>query len=194
MTAIDMTKPGANPGDEPARSNASIEALPHPTTSAGASTTRPGARVSPLVALTGERKPVTLDTSVRIRPEWQKDMATAWATTRLFLHRNLYRARRQAFYSPVYLGLLLMYAPRGLGRLVAALSRYLYDYDSAAVRHTHAGNVETPEYQKAQVIRKANLKARWMVAGTLIVALLVPVLAWTFPGVLAVLLAGAAFV
>lgn len=149
---------------------------------------------SPLVHLTGTRKPVEVDTSQRVRPEWQRDLGTAWATTMLFLHRNLYRARRQAFYSPVYLGLLLMYAPRGLVRVVATLTKYLYDYDSAAVRHQHAGNVETPEYAKAQAIRKANLKARWMVAGTAIVVVLFPALAWTAPVALAWIVAPALFV
>lgn len=147
-----------------------------------------------LAELVGDRKPVAVDTSKPVRPEWMRERSAAATTVRQFAHRNLYRAKKQTFYLPAYVGLLLMYAPRGLARLVAVLARYLYDYDSAAVRHQHAGNVETPEYARAQAIRKANLKARWMVAGTVIVLVLVPVLAWTFPGVLGVLVACAAFV
>ena len=58
----------------------------------------------------------------------------------------------------------------------------------------HAGNVETPEYMRAQNIRRANLNARWMVASTVGLVVGVPVLAWTVPRVLAVVLAVALFV
>lgn len=149
---------------------------------------------TPLAPLRGERKPVTLDTTVPVRPQWLRDAGTFYAVTRIAVHRALYRARRWAFYGPVALLLLVAYSPRGLARLAAVLGRYLYDYDSAQVRHAHAGAVETPEYARAQAIRKANLKARWMVAGSLIVTVSVPVLAWTAPTVLAGILAAAAFV
>lgn len=153
-----------------------------------------GPQPGPTAWLTGPRKPQPVDTTAPIRPEWMRDLGTTWATTRLFLHRNLYRLRKQAFYAPVYAGLLLAYSPRGLVRVTAKLAKYLYDYDSAAVRHVHAENTETAEYAKAQAIRKANLKARWMVAGTAGLAVLGPVLAWTAPHVLAVLAAAALFV
>jgi S-DNA-T family DNA segregation ATPase FtsK/SpoIIIE len=149
-------------------------------------------RPSMLTLLTGERKPVEIDTTKPIRPEWAKDQATARSTARLFLYRNLYRAKKQVLYTPAYVALLLAYSPRGLARLVALLAKYLYDYDSAAVRHAHAGNVETPEYVKAQAVRKANLKARGMVAGTAIVLVATPALAWMAPHVLSAV-AGAAF-
>lgn len=146
---------------------------------------------TPLAPLLGDRKPAVVDTTRPVRPDWMRERETFRATARQFADRNLYRLKRQALYAPLYLGLLLMYAPRGLTRVVSALARYLYDYDSAAVRHEHAGNVETPEYARAQAIRKANLKARWMVAGTAIVVVLVPVLAWTLPYVLSAIVGAA---
>lgn len=145
-------------------------------------------------ALVGERPRAELDTSRPVRPEWQRNAATTRATAAQFARRNAYRARAQLFYLPAYLALLVWRAPVGLARLVASLSRYLYDYDSAAVRHRHAGNTETAEYAKAQAIRKANLKARWMVAGTALVLVLVPALAWLAPVVLATIVAPALFV
>lgn len=142
---------------------------------------------SPLSFLTGERKPKTVDTSEPIRPEWMRDRSTFSTTARQFIHRNAYRSGRWTLNLPAIVGLLLMYSPRGLGRLVGHLSRYLYDFDSAKVRAQHAANTETADYVKAQNVRKANLKARWLVAGTVAVFLAGPVLAWTFPRALAVI-------
>lgn len=149
---------------------------------------------TPSAWLTGNRKPATIDTAVPIRPAWQQDIRTAYITVRLFTHRNLYRLKRHLYYLPMTLSLLVLFAPRGLGRLVASLSRYLYDTDTAELRHAHAGSGDTGEALKAQNIRKANLKARWLVAVSIVVVVLVPVLAWTRPEILAVVLAAAAFV
>lgn len=142
---------------------------------------------SPLSFLTGERKPKPVDTSEPIRPEWMRDRSTFNIATRQFAHRNTYRSVKWLLNLPAIVGLLLWYSPRGLTRIVGHLSRYLYDFDSAKVRAQHAANVETADYVKAQNVRKANLKARWMVAGTAAVFLAGPVLAWTFPKVLAVI-------
>lgn len=89
---------------------------------------------------------------------------------------------------------LLWRSPVGLCRLASALGRYLYDYDSATVRHKHASNTETPEYAKASAIRKANLKTRWMVASAIAVVVLGPMLAWWAPVVLASIVAPVLFV
>lgn len=149
---------------------------------------------NPLTVITGDREPVVVDTSEPIRPEWLRDRLTFHTTTRNFVRRNAYRGGKWTLNLPAIVALLVFYSPRGLGRVVAALSRYLYDFDSAKVRAHHASNTETPEYRVAQSIRKANLKARWMVAGTLAVTLAGPVLAWTFPRVLAVIVGLALFV
>lgn len=135
-----------------------------------------------------------LDTSAPILPEWLRDRAMLVATVRQWAQRNGYRTARFLLHLPVLLALLVAYSPRGLARLTAVTSRYLYDYDSAQVRASHAAATETAEYVKAQNVRKANLKARWLVAGSAMFVVLVPALAWTFPSVLAVLAALAVFV
>ncbi|QJY51234.1 FtsK/SpoIIIE domain-containing protein [Pseudonocardia broussonetiae] len=168
MTDIDMTK---SPGPEPVRPRTVLDAV----------TAGRGSRPA-------------LDTSAPIRPEWLRTWDTFAATAGRTGRRAAYRTGRFLLHLPALLALLVVYSPRGLGRVVALLARYLYDYDSAQVRHAHAGNTETAEYVKAQNVRKANLNARWMVAGSVIVVVLVPTLAWTFPAALAVVLAVAAFV
>lgn len=152
----------------------------------------PATTVAKLTRHKPERTPI--DPTATVLPEWVQTWSAFQTVALLILRRGWWRTRRFLVQVPVLVGLLLMYSPRGLGRLVAMLARYLYDHDSAKVRHQHAGNVETPEYVKAQNIRRANLKARWMVAGTVIVAVAFPVLAWTLPGVLAVILATATFI
>lgn len=172
MSTIDLTKRGPD--------------QPGPDRTPG-----PDRHLAPLI---GTRKPTRLDTSQPIRPEWQKDLRSAYITARLFWHRTWYCTRKHLYYSPVYVGLLLVFAPRGLARLVASLSAYLYDNDTAALRHQHAGAGDTGEAAKAQAIRKSNLKARWMVAVSVLTVVLVPVLAWTAPAALAVIVAALAFV
>lgn len=167
---VDITKPGATPG-EPAKAR------------------------TVLAAVTAGREPKpAIDTTEPIRPEWLRTWDGFRSTAGLAVKRATYRTTRFLLHLPVLVALLVLYSPRGLGRLTAIVSRYLYDYDSATVRHAHAGNMETAEYVKAQNVRKANLKARWMVAGTALFVLLVPVLAWTFPAALAVLAGLAVFV
>jgi S-DNA-T family DNA segregation ATPase FtsK/SpoIIIE len=148
-----------------------------------------------LAKLTAQRTPVRpIDHTAPVLPEWVREWGAFQAVALLSLHRGWFRTKRFLLHLPVLLGLLLLWSPVGLGRIVARLSRYLYDYDSAVVRHQHAGNTETAEYAKAHNIRRANLKARWMVATTAGLLVVVPVLAWTAPQVLAGLVAAAAFV
>src|SRR6478752_7689774 len=93
--------------------------------------------------------------------------------------------------------LMLVYSWRGAWRVTCRLSRWVYDYDSAAVRHHHAtgfGVPETHEYVAAQRERRANLRARWMVITTLALPLLFPLLAWFAPTYLAWLVALLVFV
>lgn len=120
-----------------------------------------------------------------ILPEWARDRDALTSSSRILIRRATDRTARALVQAPAVLfWLLVVYPWRGLARLVARLSRYLYDYDSAVVRHEHAGRMETAEYVKAQNARKANLKARWMVAATVALVTVGPVLAWTFPRIL----------
>lgn len=131
------------------------------------------------------RQPI--DTSQPIRPGWMADRQAIASTTARWLHRQAYRTKRGVFWGPAVVGLLVLYSPRGLARLTTKLAAYLYDYDSAAVRHHHAGRQETAEYVKAHNVRKANLRARWLVAGTCALVVIAPALAWTAPYVLSAL-------
>lgn len=171
MTDIDLTKRTAGPPPEEP---------PKPRT--------------PLHLVTGPPDRPALDTTVPILPEWLRKRATFTSTVRMWRTRNGYRLRRWSWNGPLIAVLLVLYAPRGLARVTALLARYLYDYDSASVRHTHAAAAETAEYVKAQNVRKANLRARWMVAGTAGLILVGPLLAWSFPSVLSGLVGMAAFV
>lgn len=84
---------------------------------------------------------------------------------------------------------LIGWSPRGLARATAAWARYLRDTDTAELRAHHAGSRESTEYERISRARSANLTARWMVNGTLFLAGVAVVLAWTAPHVFGVLLA-----
>lgn len=90
--------------------------------------------------------------------------------------------------------LLVGYAPRGLGRATAAWARYLRDHDTAELRAHHAGSRETGDYMRASQVRSANLTARLMVNGSILLGVVALVLAWTAPRALGVLAAGLVFV
>lgn len=77
--------------------------------------------------------------------------------------------------------LLVLYAPRGFGRVTAAWARYLRDNDTAELRHHHAGVRETKEFKTASDERRATLTARWMTNGTLVGVVLAVMFAWTWP-------------
>jgi len=135
-----------------------------------------------------------VDTTEPLLPGWARDRAAVLDTLRRWAKRTAYRAGRLGLRLPAVLGLLVLYSPRGLGRLVALLGRWVYDQDTAKLRHEHAGRGETPEAVKAQAMRRANLHARWIVAACVALPLVVPVLAWTAPSALAVVVALAVFV
>lgn len=129
-------------------------------------------------------KAAPIDPAAPVRPAWMTDREAVSGTAKLATRRGFYRVRRFLFHLPALLFWLVYYSPRGLGRVVAVLARYLYDFDSAQVRHTHAEKIETKEYLAAQRARAANLRARWMVAGSVSIIVVAPFLAWTFPWVL----------
>jgi S-DNA-T family DNA segregation ATPase FtsK/SpoIIIE len=88
--------------------------------------------------------------------------------------------------------LLVAYAPRGLARATTAWARYLRDHDTAELRSHHAAAKETDGYARASQARSANLTARLMVNGTLVLVVVLVVLAWTWPRAFGVLLAALA--
>jgi len=144
-------------------------------------------------AIRGERPKLEIDTSEPVLPETLRDRSAASAAAKVWWKRTSYRAKRQAVQAPVVMLWLLVYSPRGLGRLVAWIAKWVYDQDSANLRHEHAGNRETAEYARAHAVRKANLHARGLVFVTGLTLLVGPVLAWTAPYVLSTIVAVALF-
>jgi len=156
----------------------------------GPATSGPTVRPTPLALVRGERKPAPVDLDTNPVPMWMRDRHTFTAATRQL--RRTVTHRTLAFLVQIpgilwYLG--LVYPWRGLWRVIAKVSAFIYDSDTADLRHAHAGTLDTPEYVKVSRERKANLHARWLVAGLLAAPVLVPVLAWTAPRVLSALVA-----
>jgi DNA segregation ATPase FtsK/SpoIIIE, S-DNA-T family len=149
-----------------------------------APTTEPPPK-TPLSLVKPHQQPATaVDTSEPIRPEWMRDRGAFLAVARLWARRNAYRAGSWSFHLPAILALLVLYSPRGLGRVVGRLGVWIYDMDSAQLRHEHAGNRESAEYARVHMVRRSNLHARMLVLGTIATILVGPLLAWTFPYVL----------
>lgn len=122
-----------------------------------------------------------LDTSEPVLPEWARSREGWKGALRVGLVRGWYRTKRFGVQTPKILWLLLIYSPRGLARLVRSLSRWIYDMDSAEVRHAHAERTETSDYVRAHNARRANLHARFTVAITVATVVLGPVLCWFAP-------------
>lgn len=137
------------------------------------------------------RPPV--DVAAPVLPAALRDRTAFTTAAALTAARTAYRAKRLAMHTPVIVGLLLLRVPWGVARVVAMAARWIYDSDTAALRHAHAGRGETAEALKAQAMRKANLHARWFVAGAVLAPVLVPVLAWSDPRALAAVGALAVF-
>lgn len=89
---------------------------------------------------------------------------------------------------PVFLTLLLfVYSWRGAARVVAGGWRFLWDQDTAAMRHELAAAMDSAEYDRASKRRQENLRARWLVAATLALVVSVVPLAYLAPHVLGVI-------
>ncbi|MEU7817035.1 FtsK/SpoIIIE domain-containing protein [Pseudonocardia sp. NPDC049154] len=122
-----------------------------------------------------------LDTSAPVMPEWARSREGWKGTIRIGLLRGWYRTKRFVVMLPKLLLLLICYSPRGLGRLTRSLARWIYDMDSAEVRHAHAERTETSDYVKAHNARRANLHARLLVALTVLTVVVGPILCWYAP-------------
>ncbi|HEY8588462.1 MAG TPA: hypothetical protein VIL55_02805 [Naasia sp.] len=144
-----------------------------------------GAARRPVELVTGARKRSTGTPLVPVLPTWLTTREDFTHTVRAWVTRHAHRAATWATAAPVLLLVLVGYAPRGLARVTAAWARYLYDYDSATLRGSHARGGDAGGYAQVQAARRASVKARAMVAGTVALLVAVPVLAWTLPRVLA---------
>lgn len=83
------------------------------------------------------------------------------------------------------LALMFRYSWRGVGRLIARASKWVYDYDSATLQHEHAGRGETKEWVAIDARRVRKLRARYMVIVTLTLPVVFPLAAWFAPTYLA---------
>ena len=155
---------------------------------------------SPVQHLVGRRRPV--DPESPILPLVLRERAAIEAAARLTARRAWWRIRWAALWTlPVVLRLVLR-SPWGVARLLGEARNYLYDQQSAALRAavqssggTKASSKEDSDaYSRIQKERRANLAARWRVAGVLVLLLLVPPLAWWFPKALGVAVGLAVFV
>lgn len=84
--------------------------------------------------------------------------------------------------------LLVVYSPRGAGRLLAQWVSFLRDDASAELRAHHAKATETGDYVRVSSVRSTNLRARALPNLTAVGLVLAAVLAWTAPQALGVLL------
>lgn len=140
---------------------------------------------TPLSLVKGDTPPrPEVDTTAPILPLWLRDRLTFTTTLRNWAKRNAYRSGKWGLHLPAMAALLVLYSPRGLGRVVARLAVWVYDQDSAELRHQHAGNRDSGEYARVHSVRRANLHARMLVFATAAAVLVGPVLAWTSPYVL----------
>lgn len=140
---------------------------------------------TPLSLVKGDTPPrAEVDTTAPILPLWLRDRLTFTTTLRNWARRNAYRSGKWGLHLPAMLAYLVWRSPWGLAQIVARLAVWVYDQDSAELRHQHAGNKESGEYARVHAVRRANLHARMLVFGTAAAVLVGPVLAWTFPYVL----------
>lgn len=149
---------------------------------------RPDRTALHLVTAGWEPKPA-VDITKPIRPAWLLSWDSFRPTAVLALRRAWYRTVRFLFHLPILVFLLVTWSPRGLWRLTARASKFIYDSDTADLRAAHSGRQETAEAIKVHAMRRANLHARAIVVAVVALPVLVPVLAWTAPKVLAGLVA-----
>lgn len=88
---------------------------------------------------------------------------------------------------PKFLLLLVVYAPRGVGRLLWMLGGFLLDQDTARMRHQFAEAADDQAYERASKRRRENLRARWVVAMTVGLGVAIVPLAYLAPSVLGVI-------
>lgn len=128
-----------------------------------------------------DRAPARVEVGEPILPPWARDREALAGAARVMARRWMWQAGRALVALPRVLVMLVAYSPRGLARVTAAVARYLYDQDTADLRHHHARNIQTAEYQRAHTARRTNLHARWVVAGTVALLVAGPVLAIVAP-------------
>jgi S-DNA-T family DNA segregation ATPase FtsK/SpoIIIE len=105
-----------------------------------------------------------------IVPAWARSKQDLKAAARYAAGQAGYRVAYQASRSPVYVGRALRWAPVGAGRMLARLTRWTFDMDTAPARKQAlaAGNVA--EYERLLARKSENVKSRLPVAGGALVA------------------------
>lgn len=105
-----------------------------------------------------------------IVPAWARSKQDLQAAARYAAGQAGYRVAYQASRSPVYVGRALRWAPVGAGRMLARLTRWTFDMDTAPARKQAlaAGNVA--EYERLLARKSENVKSRLPVAGGALVA------------------------
>lgn len=142
-------------------------------------------RPTPLDVVRGDRTPAPVDLDTSPIPLWIRDRATFQSTVQAVRRRAIHRALGFLVQVPGILWWLgCAYPWVGIVRVVRRFAAFIYDSDTADLRHSHAGTLDALEYVKVSRERKANLHARWIAAGLLLGPIAVPALAWTFPRVL----------
>jgi S-DNA-T family DNA segregation ATPase FtsK/SpoIIIE len=133
-----------------------------------------------------ERQPASVATRAPagpLLPMWLRDRETLVGAVRA-TWRQAWRSLAGFVIGLLTLAprLLLAWPWRGFGRLVRGLAKWIHDQDTADRR---AAAPDNSEYDKISRWRKANLHARLLVAASIVVPVLVPVLVWLAPVVLA---------
>ena len=145
----------------------------------------PAVRPTPLDVVRGDRTPAPVDLDASPLPMWLRDRETFRASAHEVRRRATNRVLGYLLQVlPILWWLGCAYPWRGIYRVIKRFGAFIYDADTAGLRHAHAGTLDTLEYVKVSRERKANLHARWIAAGLLLAPVVVPLLAWTFPRVL----------
>jgi S-DNA-T family DNA segregation ATPase FtsK/SpoIIIE len=130
-----------------------------------------------------------LDVGEPILPQWLRDRSQFFGMVAWWAQQEGYRLRKWSWNLPLAVVLLACYSPRGFARLAAKVYEFIWDRDTARLRHEHAENIESPDYRSVNAQRFKNIQANLIVAGTVTLPVLVPVMSWTYPRVLSAVVA-----
>lgn len=185
---------------EPMPSAAAVAAGDGPATELGTEVAvRPRSTPAPVrpapVRLWTARERTPLDPDAPLLPTWLSNRGTFEAAARMTGRRAWWRTRWLGVWIVPAMLALIVRSPVGVGRLLGLARVYLYDAHSASLRSalrpdgSRLSKEDAESFTKIQKERRANLRARWGVAGGLVLLLLGPVLALYAPRALGVLLA-----
>lgn len=119
----------------------------------------------------------TITVSKRVTQAW-RHTDTIRGETRDRVVYGWYLLRRNI---RLTLKLMFVYSWRGACRGVRDFARWVYDYDSAALKHHYAGKLEVKDFGTAHSARRHTLRAHGLVIMAVGLPVLFPVLAWVAP-------------